>query len=81
MPPVDTGVVCRGAAADAAADDLGRLAKRSSRRSNSKIVDHVDSPGRDVVGLNHMDSPGWDVVGLTAAWGLVGHSAAAPGFL
>ncbi len=68
LPPVDTGVICRGAAADAAADGLGRLAKRSSRRSNSNIANHVDSPGRDVVGL-------------TASWGLVELSATAPGFL
>ena len=44
----------RGAAAAAAADGLGRSAKRSSR-ANSNLVDHVDGPGRDVVGLPSID--------------------------
>ena len=52
LPPVDTGVMFRGAAA--AADGLGRSAKRSSR-DNSNLVDHVDGPGRDLVGLLSVD--------------------------
>ena len=50
MPEVST-LLPRTALVSAGADGLGRLAKRASRRSSSKMVNHVDSPGRDVVGL------------------------------